>query len=108
MPSASDLVAEQGQLVRRLKTEKAGREEIQEAVQKLKVIREVIHEKNLLSFGHCPNSPHHFLDILDHFLTKMSKNIGAVQTFLDMGLTPPPKRTMSKTKQIVYVNDFPN
>ena len=39
MPSASDLVAEQGQLVRRLKTEKAGREEIQEAVQKLKVIR---------------------------------------------------------------------
>ena len=31
----------------------------------------------------------------------------AVQIFLDMGLTPPPKRTMSKTKQIFYVNDFP-
>ena len=31
----------------------------------------------------------------------------AVQIFLDMGLTPPPKRTMSKTKQIFYMDVFP-
>ena len=35
-------------------------------------IREGIHVKNLLSFGHCPKGPrpppHQVLDILDHFL----------------------------------------
>ena len=74
-------------------------------------IREVIHVKNLLLFGHCP--------FLGGGVKPMSKKIWTAAIVLDIFSKKWSKMskkwwggsrallTMSKTKQIFYVDDFP-
>ena len=58
------------------------------------VCQERLPCKNLRSYGHCPKCPPPSPPSYGHFgpfFAKTSKNMGTVQTFMDMGLTPTPK-----------------